>query len=48
MKYLIDQARLYLAELLIFWAMRIAPAGHPDSKAIIEAAYHVASRSQSS
>lgn len=40
-KHLIDQCRLVIAERLIIFAFKLAPVGHPDSKAIVEASFHV-------
>lgn len=44
LSHIFDQLRLYAAEILIRLAISLAPANHPDSMAIYEAAAHVARR----
>lgn len=44
LRYVSDQLRLFLAEYLIHAAVVMAPRGHPDTTAILEAAHHVFSR----
>ena len=41
---LVCEIRLAIAEMLILWSVRVSPRGHPDSRAIAEAALHVSRR----
>lgn len=46
-KEAVAQLRLFLAERLVLWALRVSPRGHADSLVIEQAALMVAQREPS-